>query len=127
MGKKKRGLKLTTFKQLETPRERMKFLVKLADRGRWATKSQRELRRTVFDDIKDIKFPLAGRRCATCLDKAEVRHHIIPLSRNGSNIKRNICYLCKSCHSIVHPWLRTELLDDIAELDARLAYLINSC
>ncbi len=44
-----------------------------------------------------------GNRCSLCgsTDRLEV-HHIIPLSKGGSNSKRNLITLCYSCHNVKH-------------------------
>jgi len=43
--------------------------------------------------------------CFICLEKGDVRHHLIQLGQGGSNDKRNIITLCNSCHIKIHPWM----------------------
>lgn len=45
--------------------------------------------------------------CFLCRErKATVRHHIIPVSRGGSNRAINLVGLCAPCHAEIHPWLK---------------------
>lgn len=34
-----------------------------------------------------------------------ILHHIIPLSMGGNSMDHNVVFICKQCHSILHPWL----------------------
>ena len=36
------------------------------------------------------------------MTKVEEVHHILPLSRGGTNDEDNLMSLCKSCHSKIH-------------------------
>ncbi len=47
-----------------------------------------------------------GNKCVQCdsTNKLEV-HHILPLSRGGTNSKRNLITLCEGCHSKRHKHL----------------------
>ena len=45
-------------------------------------------------------------KCFSCSEKACHRHHIIPLSRGGSNAAKNTVGLCEKCHQEVHPWMK---------------------
>ena len=41
--------------------------------------------------------------CWVCVSKSpEHRHHIIPLNRGGSSIRKNVVVLCRACHLAVH-------------------------
>lgn len=63
-------------------------------------------RRNSFNKIKNWRHnPLTHKWCFVCLEKPDVRHHIIQLQYGGINCKKNIVSLCNSCHSKVHPWL----------------------
>lgn len=45
--------------------------------------------------------------CFLCREQpATVRHHIIQVSKGGSNKMLNLVGLCKDCHALIHPWLR---------------------
>lgn len=48
--------------------------------------------------------------CSTCkkvFDSYELRvHHMIPLSKGGSNKESNLQTLCENCHKLKHPHLR---------------------
>lgn len=45
--------------------------------------------------------------CEQCLEEGRLRtvdevHHIIPVSRGGTNDEENLMSLCKSCHTKIH-------------------------
>lgn len=63
--------------------------------------------RSAFDEIKAQRFRMLHirRKCFACLGKADVRHHIIQLQNGGINCKKNVVYLCHTCHKEIHPWL----------------------
>ncbi len=68
-----------------------------------------EKKRTTFNKLKNKrrKYRFKGDDlCFACGEQAQVRHHIIWLKNGGRNNKRNICFLCHSCHSEIHPWLK---------------------
>jgi len=61
-------------------------------------------RRKAF--LSDPSLSLAKNSfCSVCGATATERHHIIPLKNGGINTEKNIIPICKSCHSLVHPWL----------------------
>ena len=67
-------------------------------------------RRDSFARYKDFKYKAKKETCKLCnKNKAECRHHIIPLKHGGfkSSTKRveNIILLCGSCHKLIHTWL----------------------
>jgi hypothetical protein len=63
--------------------------------------------RNNFDAHKFKNFPISENSfCYCCIDKAEIRHHVIPLSCGGRNKHNNIVLLCNNCHTKVHPHLR---------------------
>ena len=49
-----------------------------------------------------------GYRCANCGATNEELHvhHIVPLSRGGTNQLGNLKTLCKSCHARIHPHMK---------------------
>jgi 5-methylcytosine-specific restriction endonuclease McrA len=45
--------------------------------------------------------------CFLCRQQsAAVRHHVIPVSKGGTNRSLNLVGLCHYCHALIHPWLR---------------------
>lgn len=65
--------------------------------------------REKFDRDKDrrVRYMFQkGDVCFACGGTPNVRHHIIWLKNGGRNCKRNICFLCFSCHAEIHPWLK---------------------
>lgn len=62
---------------------------------------RRKFEKQKIRKLKRIEFS----NCFVCWDKAQVRHHIIPLQNGGRNYKINIIGLCHNCHGKIHPWL----------------------
>ena len=97
---------LREFHSLRGKRERLKLLREVANfTFRELTKLQRQQLRTKFNK-RTKKWILVEGKCKVCGEKAECRHHIIPLSRGGHNHKKNVMLLCNQCHSEIHPWLK---------------------
>lgn len=70
--------------------------------------------RFVTDHVKRKRFPHAD-ECFLCGWNKDstfnrkayfVRHHILSLSKGGSNRRINIVTLCTRCHSYFHSWLK---------------------
>lgn len=53
-----------------------------------------------------------GQRCQNCTAAGPVlhAHHIVPLSRGGSNATTNLVTLCEQCHSQIHPHMRRGII-----------------
>ena len=69
------------------------------------------LLRSEFDECRGI---YTNQFCWVCNKRhANHRHHIIPLIRGGTNTQRNIVYLCRLCHEIIHPWMRGKTIESI--------------
>lgn len=48
-----------------------------------------------------------GHRCGNCGSTTDLRvHHIVPLSKGGSNDPGNLRTLCDNCHKLLHPHMR---------------------
>lgn len=60
-----------------------------------------------YKDLREHKYPYQG-KCWVC-DKSEAffHHHIITLKNGGLNSRRNLIPCCNSCHSEIHPWIKT--------------------
>jgi len=51
------------------------------------------------EKIRGAVWRKAGGRCAKCGGREQLEfHHIIPVSRGGTNDPGNICLLCEQCH-----------------------------
>ncbi len=61
-------------------------------------------KRTRFNSVKH-KYIDLNDSCVSCKEKAEARHHIVPLINGGTNTSENIVILCNKCHAMIHPWL----------------------
>lgn len=85
-------------------------------RGEYTVKSEKSPQRK-FSDLSEL-YPIdwdeirmralerAGYQCEECgaTEKLQV-HHIIPLSKGGSNDLSNLKVLCERCHALKHPHL----------------------
>lgn len=70
-----------------------------------------KVRREKFDRVKNIRKRYRFQpkdQCLACGQHPDVRHHIIWLINGGRNNRRNICFLCNTCHAQVHPWLQNK-------------------
>ena len=66
-------------------------------------------RRRQFYKVKYKRHSLrAHGKCFVCRHLADVRHHIVLLGNGGIDSKRNLVSLCRSCHSVIHPWLNKQ-------------------
>lgn len=70
----------------------------------------KQLRRQFINDhVMRHKFKMRD-QCFLCSSDGSdgyflVRHHLIPLSKWGSNRQINIVTLCCRCHARIHPWV----------------------
>jgi len=63
-----------------------------------------ELRRKLFYGPGGFLIPT--KFCLCCeVNIAQHRHHILALSHGGPNWTENLCPLCDTCHSEIHPHL----------------------
>lgn len=91
---------------------RLRVLIEMAD-WNWNTRPNtdevRRKQRARFNyDRRQIK--LLGKKCQACEERpAQCRHHIVPISRGGSNHQHNIMLLCDDCHKEIHPWMKIVL------------------
>ena|ERR1035437_1160129 len=83
---------------------RLQFLINMANKGTWVTKTKLLAMRKEFEGMKK-KIDLNQVVCYVCSGRADHRHHVVPLSRGGSNALRNLIPLCNKHHEAVHPWL----------------------
>jgi 5-methylcytosine-specific restriction endonuclease McrA len=61
-----------------------------------------------WDDLRRIVYARDGYRCMNCgASGVELHaHHIVPLSRGGTNNLTNLTTLCERCHTLLHPHMR---------------------
>lgn len=57
-------------------------------------------------EIANTCLILANHKCQDCGGIATAPHHIIPLTKGGTNEQNNLKALCFHCHSKYHPHLR---------------------
>jgi hypothetical protein len=67
--------------------------------------------RKKFDRTKNKRHDINHKQCFCCINKSEIRHHIISLVNGGNNTSRNIVCLCSECHSEIHEWLKIVPVD----------------
>jgi len=70
-----------------------------------ASEHWRSRMRRHFNVSKHHLLKLKGATCFCCPERAEVRHHLIPIYAGGRNSQQNLVALCNGCHAKVHPWL----------------------
>jgi 5-methylcytosine-specific restriction endonuclease McrA len=87
---------------------RLKFLIShLKENCKNVPDNVRDGRRLAFNQTKEKIFPLtSGIRCYLCGLEADIRHHVVPLKKGGTNKINNIVPLCNPCHCKVHPHMR---------------------
>lgn len=60
-----------------------------------------------WDEIRQKVLTRDSYKCGNCEQANDLHvHHIIPLSRGGSNRITNLITLCKKCHSLLHPHMQ---------------------
>lgn len=63
-----------------------------------------------WEELRQIVLERDGYRCVNCGDGIQdsilQAHHIVPLSKGGSNKISNLATLCKDCHGKLHPHMR---------------------
>lgn len=55
-----------------------------------------------YASVNDAADDLQGGKCLLCGGAIEHHHHIVPVSRRGSDTIRNIAGLCGACHGEIH-------------------------
>ena len=61
-----------------------------------------------WNDLRHAVYRRDGYACGNC-GESDVElhaHHIVPLSRGGSNAMSNLTTLCVDCHILLHPHMR---------------------
>jgi 5-methylcytosine-specific restriction endonuclease McrA len=77
--------------------------------GTHLTLQQTNTNKGLFDKYKITSYPMRPDcPCWVCKKPADVRHHVIPISKGGSNKRNNIVPLCTQCHTEVHPHMRSQ-------------------
>ena len=60
-----------------------------------------------WPEVRQLVLDRDGRRCGNCGSTEELHvHHIVPLTRGGTNEMGNLRTLCKSCHARLHPHMK---------------------
>lgn len=61
-------------------------------------------------DLRQTVLRRDGNRCGNCGGRERLQvHHIVPLSRGGSNQPGNLRTLCYDCHARLHPHMRDDV------------------
>lgn len=56
-----------------------------------------------WERLRDVVLARDERRCGNCRSESQLEvHHVVPLSRGGTNRQRNLVTLCQSCHRRAH-------------------------
>ena len=80
--------------------EKLAFFKELANKGFIYNKDYKKCR--------GKKNALTSNECYICGSPAYCMHHIIPLTSNGKNRKRNLIPVCIDCHQHIHPHMRQQ-------------------
>ena len=60
-----------------------------------------------WDSIRADVLKRDGHRCGNCGSSTSLHvHHIVPLSKGGTNNPSNLRTLCEDCHKLLHPHMR---------------------
>jgi 5-methylcytosine-specific restriction endonuclease McrA len=89
-------------------KNRLGFLIKMTKvQAKNSTYLTPDEMRNCFNNMKLQAFPMGiNCLCYVCSNRADIRHHVIPLKNGGRNKANNIVPLCYSCHTKVHPHLQ---------------------
>lgn len=80
--------------------KRISFLQKKQNQGYFSVKGS-------YNNKRNIKNKLTSKVCEVCgVNTSYCMHHILPLSRGGSNSRRNLIAVCEDCHKKIHPYLK---------------------
>ena len=88
-----------------------KFISRRNGVSRIIRNSYNEQDKSWWSILRDVE-KRDGKRCSDCgtTDLKIERHHIVPLSRGGTNSLRNIISLCERCHARRHGHLFKRLV-----------------
>jgi hypothetical protein len=61
-----------------------------------------------WEQIRARVLDRDGHRCGNCGSTRNLHvHHIVPLSKGGVNSESNLRTLCKDCHALLHPHMKS--------------------
>ena len=60
-----------------------------------------------WNELRRAALERDGYECSNCSDYGKVHvHHIVPLSKGGTNNLKNLITLCEGCHKKLHPHMK---------------------
>lgn len=60
-----------------------------------------------WEKIRKLVLKRDGNKCGNCGTETELHvHHIVPISKGGTNNLSNLRTLCKTCHKKLHPHMK---------------------
>lgn len=83
-------------------KDRLDWLRTHCTAGRYLGTVEVERRRKRFVEYRLRLASIYSKLCYVCDKKADHYHHIVYLSRGGSNGPKNIVPMCATCHKKVH-------------------------
>lgn len=78
-----------------------------------------------WDEKRRKACKIAKGTCSYCFEKGLTlhTHHMIPLSKGGSNELNNLVCICIKCHSVLHPHNSKLYIEYIQEISDKFALL----
>jgi hypothetical protein len=87
------------FREASTISEKLNILRKVSN-------TQKPSGTMPYYMLRHAKHPPTG-PCEVCGGYANCQHHIIPLCNNGEDTVGNRINICNNCHSLIHPWMKS--------------------
>lgn len=86
------------LKKLRYTFQKLKYLNEISE--------YKKNRYVCYRTLRTAWVPKAEGLCEICKkEESYCKHHIIPLSKGGSNREENLIDVCRTCHNAIHPFM----------------------